>query len=210
MLPLLWLALSAPPTLIANVPAPILPAEVALRLVDPPRCLRARCVGNEWQVDAMPLIPSGQRRASAEDLPGSGGSLRFSNERRDWVKAQGSNARVGMQYGIQALKTRDTSVRVVVDTGYRMQGYADDGTAGTGPILRGQVEWSHALGERTRLSQTTKVETGQSGVYLRNSLLFKTELMPDLTLSSGVETRRDSDIRSRNKTDATLNLKYAF
>lgn len=210
MLPLLWLALSAPPAIIANAPVSILPAEVAQRLVDPPRCLRASCVGNEWQVEVMPQIPSGQRRIGADDLPGAGGSLKFSNERRDWVKAQGSNARVGMQYGIQALKTRDTSVRVAVDTGYRMQGYADDGTAGTGPILRGQVEWSHALGARTRLSQTTKVETGQSGVYLRNSLLFKTELMPDLTLSSGVEMRRDSDVRSRNKTDATLNLKYAF
>jgi hypothetical protein len=31
-----------------------------------------------------------------------------------------------------------------------------------------------------------------------------------LTLSSGVELRRDRDLAGRNQTDATLKLKYAF
>lgn len=210
MLPLLWLAFSAPPTTISLPLLPVLPPEVAQRLIDPPRCLKARCVNGEWAVDAMAAIPSGQRRVDANDLPGGGGRLRLPNERRDWMKAQGSNARVGMQYGVQAMKTRDTSVRVSVDTGYRLQGYADDGTAGTGPILRGQVEWNQALGKRARLSQTTRIETGQHGAYLRNSLLVNVQLQPMLTLSSGVEMRRDSDIVGRNQTDATLKLKYAF
>lgn len=210
MLPLLWLAFSAPPTAIALPPLPVLQPEVVQRLIDPPRCLKARCVNGEWSVDAMADIPSGQRRLDADDLPGSGGWLRLPNERRDWMKAQGSNARVGMQYGVQAMKTRDTSVRVSVDTGYRLQGYADDGTAGTGPILRGQVEWNQALGKRARLSQTTRIETGQHGAYLRNSLLVNVQLQPMLTLSSGVEMRRDSDLVGRNQTDATLRLRYAF
>jgi hypothetical protein len=210
MLPLLWLAFSAPPTAIALPPLPVLQPEVVQRLIDPPRCLKARCVNGEWSVDAMADIPSGQRRLDADDLPGSGGRLRLPNERRDWMKAQGSNARVGMQYGVQAMKTRDTSVRVSVDTGYRLQGYADDGIAGTGPILRGQVEWNQALGKRARLSQTTRIETGQHGAYLRNSLLVNVQLQPMLTLSSGVEMRRDSDLVGRNQTDATLKLRYAF
>lgn len=210
MLPLLWLAFSAPPTAIALPPLPVLQPEVVQRLIDPPRCLKAHCVNGEWSVDAMADIPSGQRRLDADDLPGSGGRLRLPNERRDWMKAQGSNARVGMQYGVQAMKTRDTSVRVSVDTGYRLQGYADDGTAGTGPILRGQVEWNQALGKRARLSQTTRIETGQHGAYLRNSLLVNVQLQPMLTLSSGVEMRRDSDLVGRNQTDATLKLRYAF
>ena len=210
MLPLLWLAFSAPPTAIALPPLPVLQPEVVQRLIDPPRCLKARCVNGEWSVDAMADIPSGQRRLDADDLPGSGGRLRLPNERRDWMKAQGSNARVGMQYGVQAMKTRDTSVRVSVDTGYRLQGYADDGTAGTGPILRGQVEWNQALGKRARLSHTTRIETGQHGAYLRNSLLVNVQLQPMLTLSSGVEMRRDSDLVGRNQTDATLRLRYAF
>ena len=210
MLPLLWLAFSAPPTTIALPLLPVLPPEVAQRLIDPPRCLKARCVNGEWSVDAMAAIPSGQRRIDANDLPGGGGQLRLPNERRDWMKPQGSNARVGVQYGVQAMKTRDTSVRVSVDTGYRLQGYADDGTAGTGPILRGQVEWNQALGKRARLSQTTRIETGQHGAYLRNSLLLNVQLQPMLTLSSGVEMRRDSDLVGRNQTDATLKLKYAF
>lgn len=210
MLPLLWLAFSAPPTALHPPLLPVLPPEVAERLVVAPRCLKARCVNGEWSVDAMAAIPSGQRRVDADDLPGSGGRLRLPNERRDWVKAQGSNARVGMQYGLQAVKKPGTSVRVSVDTGYRLQGYADDGTAGTGPILRGQVEWNQALGKRARLSQVTRVETGQHGAYLRNSLLLNVQLQPTLTLSSGVEMRRDSDLAGRNQTDATLKLKYAF
>jgi hypothetical protein len=210
MLPLLWLAFTAPPTALAQPLVPVLKPEIVQRLLDPPRCLKARCASGEWVVDAMPAIPSGQRRLDADDLPGSGGRLRLPNERRDWMKPQGSNARVGMQYGMQAMKTRDTSVRVSVDTGFRLQGYADDGIAGTGPILRGQVEWNQALGKRARLSQTTRVETGQHGAYLRNSLLLNVQLQPMLTLSSGVELRRDRDLAGRNQTDATLKLKYAF
>ena len=109
----------------------------------------------------------------------SGGRMRLSNERRDWVKPLGSNARVAMQYGLQALKTPGTSVRVSVDTGYRMQAYADDGIASTGPILRGQVEWNQALGKRARLSQVTRVETGQRGAYLRNFVYKFAELLSD-------------------------------
>ena len=207
---MLWLALSAPPTAISTPPLPLLQPEVVQRLIDPPRCLAAHCLNGEWQQDAMAPIPAGQRRIGADDLPGSGGRLRLAAGRSDWVKAQGSNARVGMQYGVQALQTKDTSLKMSVDTGYRMKGYADDGIAGTGPILRGQLEWQQALGKRTRLSQTTRLETWQRGTYLRNSLQVKTQLQPALTLSSGVEMRRDSNLVGRNQTDATLNLRYAF
>jgi hypothetical protein len=210
MLPLLWLAFSAPPTVIAQLTVPVLQPEVAQRLVDPPRCLAAQCVNGEWQVEAMAAIPAGQRRIGSDDLPGAAGQLRLPSERRDWMKAQGSNARVGLQYGVQALKTAETTLRVSVDTGYRLQGYADDGIASTGPILRGQVEWNQALGQRAQLSQTTRLEAGQRGAYLRNSLLLKVQLQPMLILSSGVELRRDSALAGRNQTDATLKLRYAF
>lgn len=211
MLPLLWLAFTAPPITLDHVPAPILEPVVAQRLLAPPQCLVASCVHGEWQFTGMPEIPAGQRRLDDDDLPGTGAVMRIADrKRRDWMKPQGSNDRVGMQVGVQALKTEDASVALSVDTAYRLQAYADDGTAGTGPVLRGQLEWRQALGERARLSQTTRVETGQHGTYLRNSLLFKLQLQPQLTLSSGVEVRRDSDISGRNHTDATLNLRYAF
>lgn len=210
MLPLLWLAFTAPPPALVLAPVPTLPPELAQRLVDPPRCIAAQCVHGEWVVDAMVPIASGQRRIDGDDLPGGGGRLHIASAPRAWVKAQGSKARVGMLYGMQAVQTVDTSVKVSVDTGYRLRGYAEDGIAGTGPVLRSQVEWNQALGARTRLSQTTRLEAGQHGAYLRNSLLLKTQLRPALTLSSGVELRRDSNVASRNQTDATVNLKYAF
>ncbi|WP_240125698.1 DUF481 domain-containing protein [Thermomonas alba] len=210
MPPLLWLVLAAPPTALAAPPLPVLQPEVAQRLLDPPACLAPRCVNGEWVVEAMPEIPRGQRRVGPDDLPGGGGRLHVPGTARDWVKAQGSNARVGMQYGLQALQTRATSVKLALDTGYRLKPYADDGIAGTGPILRGQLEWSQALGQRARLSQVTRLEAGQRGAFLRNSLLLNVQLRPALTLSSGVELRRDRDLAGRDQTDATVKLKYAF
>lgn len=211
MLPLLWLAFTAPPITLDIASTPVLEPVVVQRLLAPPQCLAATCVHGEWLVDAMADIPAGQRRIDAADLPGKGSLLRIADkQRRDWMKPQGSNDRVGMQYGVNAFTTDEASVAFSVDTAYRLQAYADDGTAGTGPVVRGQMEWRQALGERARLSQTTRVETGQHGTYLRNSLLFNVQLQPELTLSSGVELRRDSDASGRNQTDATLNLRYAF
>ncbi len=211
MLPLLWLAFTAPPITLDLASIPVIEPVVVQRLLEPPQCLAAACVHGEWLVDAMADIPAGQRRIDADDLPGNGSLLRLADQkRRDWMKPQGSNDRVGMQYGVNAFTTDEASVAFSVDTAYRLQAYADDGTAGTGPVLRGQLEWRQALGERARLSQTTRVETGQHGTYLRNSLLFNLQLQRDLTLSSGVEFRRDSDASGRNQTDATLNLRYAF
>lgn len=211
MLPLLWLAFTAPPITLDIAATPVIEPVVVQRLLAPPQCLAATCVHGEWLVAAMADIPAGQRRIDADDLPGNGSLLRLADQkRRDWMKPQGSNDRIGMQYGVNAYTTDEASVAFSVDTAYRLQAYADDGTAGTGPVLRGQMEWRQALGERARLSQTTRVETGQHGTYLRNSLLFNLQLQPELTLSSGVEFRRDSEASGRNQTDATLNLRYAF
>ncbi len=211
MLPLLWLAFSVPASAIDIAPVTVFDPVVVQRLADPPKCLAARCVSGEWQVEAMPAIPAGQRRIDADDLPGAGGRLRVAEQpRKDWMKAQGSNARVGLQYGMQAVKSEYASLALAIDTGYRLQGYADDGIAGTGPVMRGQMEWKQALGERTRLSQITRIETGQHGTYLRNSLQLKFQLQPALTLDTGIEMRRDSEVTGRNQTDAKLNLRYVF
>lgn len=211
MLPLLWLAFSPPPAAIELAPVPAMDTAVVQRLADPPRCLLARCASGEWRVDVMPAIPAGQLQVDGDDLPGAGGRLRVAAQpRKDWMKAQGSNARVGLQYGVQAVKSEYASLAWAIDTGYRMQGYADDGIAGTGPVLRGQMEWRQALGARARFSQITRVETGQHGTYLRNSLLLKFQLQPALTLDTGVEMRRDSEVSGRNQTDAKLNLRYVF
>ena len=211
MLPLLWLAFIAPPAAIDQAPVALPQPVVVQRVLAPPRCEPARCLSGEWNASAMAAIPGGQRRIDGHDLPGSGVRLLLADaQRRDWMKPQGSNARVGLQYGVEAETPPGTQLRVAFDTGFRLQAYADDGIAGTGPVLRGQLEWQQALGERTRLSQTTRVETGQHGTFLRNSLQVKLALQPGLVLSSGVEVRRDSDVAGRNQTDATLHLRYAF
>lgn len=209
MLPLLLMAATLPPVIPPDIPS-LLSPEMAQRLVDPPRCLEPRCVRGEWVVDAMPRIPAGQIRVDGSALPGAGGRLRLPGSQRSWVKAQGSNARVGLQYGAQMVKTAATSVRVAMEPGYRLQAGADDGVIEVGPVLRGQVEWSHALGEEGRIAQTARLELGQRGAYLRNSVSFVWQLHPRWSLGTGLETRHDSTQQSRNQADMTVKLRYLF
>ena len=208
-LPVLLAVVSIPPVIAETAP-PALQPEIARRLVDPPRCIAARCLQGEWQVAATAQIPAGQVRIGGTRLPGAGSQLTIPGSRRDWVKAQGSNARLGLQFGAQMLKTGESSLSLAMETGYRLQGYADDGIAGTGPVWRGQLEWSHELDERLRLSQTARLEAGQHGLYLRNNLSVDIRLHPQWRLGAGVETRHDSDVSSRNQTDATVKLRYLF
>lgn len=209
-LPSLLLALSAPPAIAVQSPPPLLAPAVAERVADPPRCLQARCLSGEWRIEAMADIPAGQLRVDGDSLPGGGARLQLPDARRDWIKARGSNALVGLQYGLRLRSDPDGSLSVTMEPGYRMQGYAEDGIAGTGPVLRGRLAWNGELAPGVRLSQTTRLETGAGSTYVRNSLLLDVELQPRLTLGSGVETSRDSAVAGRNQTNATLKLRYLF
>ena len=60
MLPLLWLAFTAPPITLDHVPAPLIEPVVAQRLLAPPQCLMATCLRGEWQLTGIPEIPAGQ------------------------------------------------------------------------------------------------------------------------------------------------------
>lgn len=153
------------------------------------------------------------RRSAAsrwQRFAGGGGRLRLPGARPDWVKAQGSNVRVGLQYGTQMVKTGQTSVSLLMEPAYRLQGGVDDGVQNTGPVLRGQIAWSHALGANASVSQTARLEVGQGGAYLRNSLSLDVRLWPQWTLGAGVETRHDSGLSARNQTDTSVKLKYAY
>lgn len=211
MLALLWPAFIAPPIALEHAP-PVLPQPVlAARLLAVPACGWMRCLDSEWNPQAQPAIPAGQLRVDAEALPGGRVQLQLADARhREWMKPEGSKARFGLQYGIEAMDTQATRLKLAVDTGWRLQAYAEDGIAGTGPVLRGRMEWQQALWPNARLSQVTRVETGQRGTYLRNSVQLQWTLRPAWTLDSGLELRRDSDVRSRNQTDANLTLRYAF
>lgn len=206
----LALALVAPPAFNALPPEPLLQPELLQRLVDPPRCLQASCLSGEWVEGARPGIPAGQLRVDGSALPGGGGRLRLPGVRPDWIKAQGSNARVGLQYGTRMVETGQTRVSLLMEPAYRLQGGVDDGIEGTGPVLRGQIAWSHALGAHAQVSQTARLEAGQGRAYLRNSLSVVWQLHPQWSLGTGVDTRHDSAIPSRNQTDMTVKLRYLF
>ena len=84
-----------------------------------------------------------------------------------------------------------------------------DGIAGTGQCAR-QPGMAAGAGRAHPALGGHRIETGQHGTYLRNSLQLKFQLQPALTLDTGVELRRDSEVTGRNQTDAKLNLRCVF
>lgn len=219
-----WLAVLVPPVFvqplpqaadadaaIADVPAVVALAGGRASLQRP--CRSLACLQAGW---ALPPAPVFAARAARDPFalpaplpPAAGGGLYVPASRSDWLGTYGSNWRLGARYGIEAIRQPDTQLRIELGSGYRLQPYVDDGTAGTGPVARGRVDWTQRLGERAQLRQQLQVETGRHDTYLRNSLLLELVLQPNWTLHSRLELRHDS-AAADTTTQGTVQLRYAF
>lgn len=133
--------------------------------------------------------------------------------RRDWQAYHGNQDRVDTRYGYEAIRTPDTRLSVEMGTGYRLQPYADFGTAVPGPIARGNVQLSQSLGDRARLTQQVLVEAGRENTILRQTLGVDLELRPQWMLRSSYELRHDTfadDGKGVTDTEGSLRLQYTF
>jgi hypothetical protein len=133
--------------------------------------------------------------------------------RRDWHAAYGSESRFDARYGYEAIRTPDTKLKVEMGTGYRLQPYADFGTAVPGPIARGNLALSQSLGERARLTQQVEFETGRENTTLRQTLGVDLELRPQWLLQSSFELRHDTfadDGEGLTDREGSVRLKYRF
>lgn len=222
-----WLAIAGLPVFHQPLPeSPGEPAAIALAAGRIP--LRAPCY-SLFCGDAEWLEPSRYTRLQRPATPGALpeiapikasplASRRYVHlhspaSRRDWVGASANHALVDTRYGFQAIRTPDTQLQLEMGTGYRLEPYADFGTAVPGPVARGRVQLSQHFGERARLTQQMQVETGRANTTVRQTLGVDLRLRPQWTLRSDVEMRHDSGVdggQGRTDTESSLKLKYAF
>ena len=208
-----WLAVLMPPVFVQPFPqAPEVPAAIALAtgqvsLQRP--CYSLACLQAGWHRPAPPLPVRRNPFAMPRPLRAARDGLGVRATQRDWVASDGSNARFGARYGIEAIRDPDTEVRIEVGSGYRLQPYADDGIAHIGPVARGSLQWLQRVGDNARLVQQVRVETGPGDTFVRNSMALDITLMPNWTLRSSVDVRHHS-AADDTATQGSLQLRYAF
>lgn len=220
----IWLAVAGLPVFLQPFPAaPDAPAAIALiagqvSLRRP--CLALECPDAGWNSTTATTYAyrSGDRPTRREPLPGAprSGIRRIRAPQRkptEWWQAETRLDRLGARYGIRPIDTGHTGLEIELGTGYRFRPYADGGSGNTGMVARGRVELHTRLGERTRIAQHTRFETGRNSTVIRNSLGIEVQLMPHWSLHSDLETRRDTAARGRRSNGAlrsSLKLKRVF
>lgn len=226
MLAALWLALATPPVFLQ--PLPESPGEPAVHALVAGRadlrrpCYRLECRDAGWQAPnrytriRQARVPGSVDPIAATRLPALAARrypLYSPASRRDWRVTHGSHSRFTAGFGYEAIRTPDTNVRLEFGTGYRLQPYADYGTAMEGPIARGRLELRQSLAERARLTQNLLVEAGRFNTTTRQVIGLDLELVPQWTLHSNFELRHDSAGNGGSgstDTESSLHLRYRF
>jgi uncharacterized protein DUF481 len=222
-----WLALAGLP--VFQQPMPEAPGEPAVLAVAAGHvslrapCYRLVCPDAEWLAATpyttlwKPKVPGTVPRlrpVRASPLATrSYAALHAPASRREWVDAEASYAKVDTTFGLDAIRRPGTQVQLELGTGYRLQPYADYGTASIGVIASGGLRVSQRFGDWAELNQQIRVETGRHNTFVRQTLGVDIMLQPRWTLQSRLEVNHDSaGDGGRGSTDAhgSLNLHYAF
>ncbi|MCR6663227.1 MAG: DUF481 domain-containing protein [Luteimonas sp.] len=221
-----WLAVAGLPVFLQPLPeAPDRPAAVAIAsgqvsLRQP--CYSLVCPDAEWlsasRSPAKPgrapgaydrIAPTANPQLQSRRIIG----LRSPATRRDWFYNTGRNDRIATTYGFEAIRNPDTRMQVELGTGYRIQPYVDYGTASQGPIARGSLLFSQRFGERAFLLQRVHVETGRANTFVRQTIGFDLQLIPQWSLRSDFELRHNTAGNGGNgatDTEGSLSLRYTF
>lgn len=226
MLAALWLALAAPP--VFTQPLPESPGEPAVFALATGRadlrrpCYRLVCPDAGWSAPSrftrieQPRTPGTPDELVQMRLPAIAARrypLYSPASRRDWRINHGSHSRFTAGFGYDAVRTPDTKVKVELGTGYRLQPYADYGTAGEGLIARGRLELRHNIADRALLTQNLLVETGRFNTTTRQVIGLDLELLPQWTLHSNFELRHDSAGNGGSgvtDTEGSMRVRYRF
>ncbi|HRN62366.1 MAG TPA: DUF481 domain-containing protein [Luteimonas sp.] len=223
-----WLAVIGLPVFLQPLPeAPDLPAATALAsgqvsLRQP--CFRLACVDAEWTTAAVapraldPGAAPGAIQPIRAQRPPRLATRRFIGlhspaSRRDWFDSRGSAALVDAKYGMEAVRSPQTTVQVELGTGYRLQPYANYGSNAQGPVATGQLRLSQQLGDFGALNQRVQVERGRENAYIRQTIGIDLALAPDWSLLGDFELRHDTagnGGEGRTDREGSLRLRYAF
>lgn len=221
-----WLAVAGLPVFMQPLPEsprePALVAVVAGRAALRAPCYGLVCADAEWVVGAPPRTL--QRPVApgtvvpVEGLPApkiatARTPLNSPASRRAWHNSHADATRVDTRFGYEAVRTPETSVRVEMGTGYRIQPYADWGTAVEGPIARGSLQLRQDFGDHARLTQQVQVETGRANTMLRQVVGLDLALRPQWQLQTRYELRHDTLAdggAGATDSEGTMRLRYEF
>ncbi len=203
-----------PSTLLEMPDQPLAVAVEAARMSSLPTCYSLVCGDAEWSNGEFLKVGRADKEGP-QPLPGQpayGLRLSAPSSSRDWMDSYAKDWRVGARYGVAAIRRPQTQVSVVFGTGYRLQPWVDDGVGVTGPVARASLDFTQRFGERMRWSQQVQLETGRDrSSFLRNAISFDIVLKPQVTLKSGVETRRaENGGVATTETEGSVKLQYAF
>ena len=222
-----WLAVVGLPVFMQPLPeAPDLPAAVAVasgRVSLRQPCFRLACADVEWMpTAATPARPDARAPGTvvairSQRLPRLA-TRRFIGlyspaSRRDWFYSTGGAALVDTRYGLEAVRSPQTQVEVELGTGYRLQPYANYGTAAQGPVATGHLRLSQRLGERAELSQQVRMERGRENAFIRQTVGLDLQLDPQWSLLGDFELRHDTagnGGEGRTDREGSVRLRYAF
>lgn len=228
MFPGWWLAVVGLPVFTQPLPeAPLQPAPIALvggQVSVRSLCLQLVCPDAEWQGTrprALPQPPPPGTRGRVRRTQAA--TQRLRNQRviglyapavaRDRVIAYARNWRVDTTYRLDAVREQDTSLRVELGTGYRIEPYTDYGTAVPGLVARGGFSLQQRFGNRALWNQRVLFETGRENTYVRQSVGLDLHLADDWMLHSSVEMWHDTAANGgegRTEKTGSLRLRYAF
>ena len=222
-----WLALAGLP--IFQQPLPESPGEPAMFAITAEHvslrapCYRLVCPDAEW------LAPTPYTTLWKPKVPGTRSQLRPARTsplasrrytslyapatQHEWFDSKASDSKINTTFGMDAIRRPGTDLQLQFGTGYRLQPYADYGTAAIGPIASGGLRLSQRFGERAQLNQQVRVETGRHNTFVRQTIGVDINLQPKWTLQSRVEMNHDSagdGGKGRTDTEGSLNLFYAF
>jgi len=223
-----WLAVVGLPVFMQPLPeAPDQPAALAVasgRVSLRQPCLRLVCPDAEWQQASRP-----SRTLERAQAPGAFDKIRSQRlprlatrrfiglhspaSRRDWFDSSGGAALVDARYGMEAVRNPQTRVQLELGTGYRLQPYANYGTAAQGPVAMGQLRLSQRLGDVGSLNQQVRVERGRENAYLRQTIGVDLELAPQWSLLGDFELRHDTagnGGEGHTDREGSVRLRYAF
>lgn len=222
-----WLAVVGLPVFMQPLPeAPDLPAAMAIasgRVSMRQPCFRLACADAEWTPAAtMPARPAARAPGTvvaieSRRLPRLA-TRRFIGlyspaSRRDWFYSTGGAALVDTRYGLEAVRSPQTHVQVELGTGYRLQPYANYGTAAQGPVATGQLRLSQRLGDHAELNQQVRMERGRENAFIRQTVGLDLQLDPQWSLLGDFELRHDTagnGGEGRTDREGSVRLRYAF
>ncbi len=138
------------------------------------------------------------------------GALRYEND--DFSPFENQTT-FSLGYGYTAIDDETTRLSAEVGPGYRRAKSARTGESESDTIVRGQIQYSHALTANTTLGNELLVESGSDNTFAQNDIGVTVAMNESFALKAGLQVRHNTDVGpGTDKTDTltTINLVYSI